>query len=141
MTKLRLCALVLSLSLAAACGASDDADKTPESVPDHVIEPYELVPLSPRLGPGSPIDVTGARIIAGGALQLLVSGYSCGVPTRLQFNESPEQVTVTAYAARYGDGPCPANIVPWYVGADTEAPLGQRQLFDGRTGKSIRVER
>lgn len=138
--KIQLCVAAMAIPLLAAC-ASQDATGGAESKPDHVIQPFEVVPLSPEFGPGEPVAVTAARLTSEDELQVLVEGFSCGVPTKLELKESSDAVSVTAYAARYTEGPCPADIVPWYLNADLKGPLDGRTLLSATTGQSIHVIR
>jgi hypothetical protein len=140
---MRLIIVALGL-LAASCGNNTLAvgDGGPgddnSGRPDHVIAPYEVVPISPEFGPGAPAAINAARIVGDGSLQVLVEGFSCAVPTKIDVDESGDAVVVGVSAAHYAQGPCPANIVPWYIKVPTEAPLGNREL-QTTDGSAVRV--
>lgn len=121
--------------LAAAC-ANDPAGGGSTRTRD--IEPFDVVSLDPSYGPGTRVDVVGARLATDGTLAVLVDGFSCGVPSRLEIEEGPDAITVDAFAAQYDDGPCPANVVPWYVVAPIAQPLGDRRL-QNPDGEAIAV--
>lgn len=104
------------------------------------IQPFEVVPLSPGAGEGSSVSVTGARVTVDGGLQILVDGFSCGVPTNLDLEETRDAVSVSAYATKYTEGPCPADIVPWYVPAELKSPLDGREVVAAQTGKPVQVD-
>jgi hypothetical protein len=127
---------MLRASLTIALVALLSTSVGPESSrgkPDHVIRPFETVPLWPGYGPGVATEISGARLTASRELQVLVEGSYCGVPTKMDVVESKEAVHVTAYAAQFDDGPCPADIVPWFVPVSLDGPLAGRVLVSDAT--------
>lgn len=132
--------LVLGSTLA-GCGGDPIASggSSEPNKPGHVLQAFEVVDVYPAYGPGSPVAVVGARLQPTGELQVLLDGFPCGVPTQVNVDESPEAVEVGASAARYEDGDCPANTIPWFVTLELGEPLGVRPLRSAQDGTRIAV--
>jgi hypothetical protein len=140
MTSLNLAVALASLAFLSSCGSQADEGATDgTSSKGTVVKPYDVVPLSPDHGPGSAIAVTAARITSEGGLQVLVDGFSCGVPTAMQVEEKEKSVTVGVDATRVSDDPCPADVVPWYIAVDLNTPLNGRTVIAADSGQSVRV--
>jgi hypothetical protein len=134
----RLFAVIMCSWLLMACGTSS-GDSGTEPDAGEGIQPFDVVPLHPDVGDDAEANIGGARISAGGSLQILVEGGRCSVPTRLHLNESRDSVVVSAFAATIHRGPCPLDIVPWFVEVPLSVPLGSRQLLSGLDNSAIRL--
>jgi hypothetical protein len=123
----------------AACGQGGTSNDAENSTPKawQNVQAFDVVPLSPDYGPGTEVAVPQARQLPDGTLQVLLEGSSCSAPTKLQIDETADKVSIAAYAFK-ADGRCSAEIVPWYVVAPTEQPVGGRQLVT-RAGETIPV--
>jgi hypothetical protein len=117
----RLFAVIMSAGLLMSCGtASGDSGAEPDA--GDKVNPFDVVPLRPDVGDDAEANIGGARISTGGPLQILVEGALCSVPTRLHLEESADGVVVSAFAAAIHRGPCPLDIVPWFVEVPLSAP-------------------
>ncbi|WP_156393747.1 hypothetical protein [Nocardioides sp. Root140] len=107
--------------------------------PDHVLQAFEVVQLYPEFGPGAAVRVSGARRLGQGQIQILVEGYPCGVPTRVDLAETNDEVSLTVFAARHEAGDCPANTIPWFVQVELKSALGTRAIKDTTTATRVQL--
>lgn len=103
-----------------------------------VPEPYDTVTPDASLGEGSNLTIRGARSTADNALEVLVDGFSCGGPSRVDVEETAVAIVVAVRGALIGEGDCPANIVPWFVPVELVDPLADRVVAT-REGDRFRV--
>ena len=97
-----------------------------------VIKPYDTVPVDESLGDGSTLEIRGVRSTTEHELEVLVDGFSCGRPSRVEVNETVDAVEVVVRGASIGDGDCPSDIVPWFVPVELADPLADREVTSGQ---------
>jgi hypothetical protein len=128
---------LLMTTIIAACAQGRERSPSPAPSPDQPLRDNQVVSLySAKNFPEEEVHVGGARIVDG-VLQLLLEGYPCAVPTRIETRETGDTVAVKAFAVSYADGPCPASIVAWFVPVQLTSAIGQRELTDF-AGRRIR---
>lgn len=122
--------LVAAATLLVGCG-----DKARPTEP---IEPSDVVPVYTDYAPGTPTEINNARITVDGQLQVLVLGGACEVPSQVTAAETDTTVQVSVWRAELDDGPCAANLVPWYVAIELESVLRDRDLLD-ESGNPVEI--
>lgn len=129
-----LAAFMLMVGVVTGCGAisAGGGGRSME------IESYDVVEPTDEYGPGRSVEIVGARLVEGGALQVLASGFSCGTVSGLEVDETESEVVVDVSGARFNDGECPEDVVYWYVPTPTAEPLGSR-ILRSRSGAKIQV--
>jgi len=127
-----------TLVAALLTGCANGLGATGESGDNVVVKPYDTVSPDPSLGDGSVLTIRGARTTADHSLEMLVDGFSCGRPTKVEVNETVDAVKVAVSGALLGDGDCPSDVVPWFVPVELANPLGDR-VVTTRQGDQVRV--
>jgi hypothetical protein len=117
---------VLLMLAVAGCGDGSAASDGDEN--NVVIKPYDTVTIDTSLGEGSILEIRGARSTVDHELEVLVDGFSCGRPSRVEVEETADGVEVLVRGALIGDGDCPSDIVPWFVPVELTDPLSNREV-------------
>lgn len=97
-----------------------------------VIKPYDTVSVDESLGDGSTLEIRGARSTTEHELEVLVDGFSCGRPSRVEVDETVDAIDIAVRGALTGDGDCPSDIVPWFVPVELAGPLADREVTSGQ---------
>lgn len=134
--------VVVLLGLCCACGTEDGAEMQGDEglLLGSPTEDYAIV--TPVVSEKRSVTtiVSAVRVLPDGATHVELEGSPCEALTEFNVSETTESVTVEARVVDItGDGDCTANIIPWLVELDLDAPLGVRTVIDKSTGEEVRV--
>lgn len=127
--------LIVMLGMLAA-GCSSDTDSSVSPTPYAVSPTAYAVLAAPSGDKGRAVEISFARRLGDGTVQVLVSGEACARLSGFTENSLETTVAVRAYIERTTDGPCTAQIVPWWVILETELS-DDTVLVDGSDGRVI----